>query len=447
MFEFWWRPLAFLSTFTALSLMLWATLGAVTALSFAGAALLGYTFLQLNNLAQLYRWLQNPKSTPLPSAAGAWDDVFYGLQRLMRREKSSQVELSAALDRFQHAAMALPDGIVMLKETDQIEWCNPMAGQHFGLDVEHDRGQFMKYLIRQTQFTAYLDGQNYSEPLVMRSPVNRNLTLSIQLIPFGNAQKLLMSRDVTQLERVDAVRRDFVANVSHELRTPLTVVGGFLETFADLEMIDTKLAKPYIHIMLDHTQRMQRLIEDLLTLSRLESAENVPREERVNVLRLMQGLEGDARSLSAGRHEITLAMNCEDWLLGSEDELRSAFGNLVSNAVRYTPPGGKITLRWDKKGTEGWFCVEDSGEGIEPQHIPRLTERFYRVDQSRSRETGGTGLGLAIVKHVLTRHQARLNIQSEIGKGSCFSAVFPASRLIKPESMQERPAATALEAT
>jgi len=301
-----------------------------------------------------------------------------------------------------------------------------------GLDCERDRGQFIRYLLRQAQFLDFLDAADYSRRLVCKSPVNRELILSLQLVPFGESQKLLVARDITDLERVDAMRRDFIANVSHELRTPLTVVGGFVETLADAPDLPAAESRHYFDLMLDHTRRMQHLLDDLLTLSRLESADHTLKDELVNVPELAQALKAEAESLSRGRHRVSLQCQSEACLKGSLQEIRSALGNLVSNAVRYTPEGGEITLAWRERSGEGVFSVIDTGEGIAAEHIPRLTERFYRVDRSRSRETGGTGLGLAIVKHVLTRHGARLEIQSVPGKGSTFSAVFPSQRLQFP---------------
>jgi two-component system phosphate regulon sensor histidine kinase PhoR len=250
------------------------------------------------------------------------------------------------------------------------------------------------------------------------------------LVPFGDRQKLLLSRDVTQLERVETMRRDFIANVSHELRTPLTVVGGFLEGFADAEQINMEQSRRHFQLMLDQTRRMQGLVDDLLTLSRLESNQEKISDETVDVKSLIETLHKEAISLSAGRHRIHLEIGMNAGLRGNERELRSAFGNLVSNAVRYTPEGGEISLRWSMQDGEGRFCVQDSGIGIEPQYISRLTERFYRVDRGRSRETGGTGLGLSIVKHILTRHQGHLEVESTPGKGSTFCACFPARRVI-----------------
>jgi two-component system phosphate regulon sensor histidine kinase PhoR len=381
---------------------------------------------------RLARWLENPDEVEPPDATGTWGDIFYRLQKLQRRQKASRGQLTSALEQFEHAAMAVPDGMVILNGNEQIEWCNPASRTYMGLDCERDRGQFVRYLMRQAHFLEFLDAADYSRPLVCKSPVNREMVLSLQLVPFGEGKKLLVARDITDLERVDAMRRDFIANVSHELRTPLTVVGGFVETLADAPDLSSADTRHYFDLMLDHTRRMQRLLDDLLTLSRLESAEHGFKDEDVNVPDMARALAAEAESLSRGRHRIHLDIASTAWLRGSLQEIRSALGNLVSNAVRYTPDGGEVTLAWRERDGEGVFSVTDTGEGIAAEHIPRLTERFYRVDRSRSRETGGTGLGLAIVKHVLTRHGARLDIQSIPGKGSTFSAVFPAQRVQHP---------------
>jgi two-component system phosphate regulon sensor histidine kinase PhoR len=286
--------------------------------------------------------------------------------------------------------------------------------------------------MRHPEFVAVLGAEPDGPPLRIKvTRDGRELALALQVVPYGEEQKLLLSRDVTRFEEVETIRRDFVANVSHELRTPITVVAGFLENLADMPKPLPELLERSVHLMRDQTLRMQRLVEDLLTLSRLESEQYPLKEARVDVCDLARKLGADARGLSHGRHRLQLDVDSRSWLNGSEDELRSAFGNLVSNAVRYTPEGGRITIGWSSRGTEAVFWVQDTGIGIEPEHIPRLTERFYRVDRSRSRATGGTGLGLAIVKHVLHRHQARLEIVSEPGKGSTFSVVFPHARVLE----------------
>ncbi len=425
---FWWRPLGVLASVMLVALILWAGSGWVAALGFLAGI---QAFVMLRRLWQEYRlsrWLENPDEVEPPHATGTWGDIFYRLQKLQRRQKASRSELTNALEQFEHAAQAVPDGMVILNGNEQIEWCNPASRKYLGLDCERDRGQFVRYLLRQAQFLDFLDAADYSRRLVCKSPINREVTLSMQLVPFGEGKKLLVARDITELERVDAMRRDFIANVSHELRTPLTVVGGFVETLADAPALPASEAHRYFDLMLDHTRRMQHLLDDLLTLSRLESPDHTVKDDAVNVPELARVLTSEAESLSRGRHRVSLQLESSAWLKGNLQEIRSALGNLVSNAVRYTPEGGEITLAWRERDGEGVFSVTDTGEGISAEHIPRLTERFYRIDRSRSRETGGTGLGLAIVKHVLTRHGARLEIQSIPGKGSTFSAVFPAHR-------------------
>jgi len=428
--NFWLRPLTTLAFFALFSLLLWAAAGALAALLIFSTALLVYLLFHLRNIQEFATWLGNPAPAEVPQGSGMWADLFSQLHQQQRRQSSSETTLSAALERFQRAAEAMPDGIVMLNEKDQIEWCNIVAEAQLGLHLERDRGQWLAYLLRQAQFSDYLAAHNYREPLVIKSLRNRDLTLSIQLVPFGDEQKLLLIRDITQIERVETMRRDFVANVSHELRTPLTVVGGFLETLVDAEQIDPAQMHRYMNLMLEQTTRMQRLVEDLLTLSRLESGEGAT-ESAVDVPRLLESLNREALSLSDGRHRVRLDIRTGEGLLGNEDDLRSAFGNLVSNAIRYTPAEGEITLRWEKLPDGAAFSVSDTGLGIDAQHIPRLTERFYRVDRGRSRETGGTGLGLAIVKHILTRHQAKLEIESTPGEGSTFRAAFPARRAVQ----------------
>jgi two-component system phosphate regulon sensor histidine kinase PhoR len=320
---------------------------------------------------------------------------------------------------------------VLLNNSDQIEWCNPPAEVQLGLNLEQDGGQPIGYLVRQTEFTNYLQAQDYAEPVKLHTLRNPDTTLEIQLIPFGEKQKLLLCRDITPLEKLETMRRDFIANVSHELRTPLTVVGGFLETMEDMNTGLPDSTRHYFKLMQEQTGRMRHLVEDLLTLSQLESSQNALQETEIDVPSLLHMVLTEGESLSNGRHTLSLDVDRHLFLTGATEELHSAFGNLVSNAVRYTPEGGRINLRWELRFDGAAFSVSDTGPGIEPEHISRLTERFYRVDRSRSRATGGTGLGLSIVKHILTRHQARLEIQSEVGTGSTFSVIFPIARVIR----------------
>lgn len=432
MTKLWGRPLAGVALVSVAALVLWPVLGGFKALIVYCALLLLLLGYHIVYLSQLYRWLPSGTSQTVPEGSGVWEEIFAGLARLMRRQTHIESRLAAALTRFQQAGAALPEGVVVLDEGDRIAWCNPRAEAYFGLDSQRDRGQQITYLIRQPQFVQYLEAGRFSEPLVLRlSRSEGELILSIQLVPYGDSDKLLLSRDITRWERLETTRRDFVANVSHELRTPLTVLNGFLETLADLPKPDPEMSKRSIMLMLEQTTRMHRLVEDLLTLARLESAHTPLREESVDVCELARLLYRDAQALSAGRHRITLRIESKVGLNGSGEELRSALGNLISNAVRYTPEGGEIEISWAQPNGLPVFSVRDTGIGIEPHHIPRLTERFYRVDRSRSRSTGGTGLGLAIVKHVLSRHQAHLEVESEPSRGSTFRAVFPHARAVE----------------
>lgn len=424
-----WWPLIFrLALLTGVAAVAWMIDGPVVALSLVAGILLLMVLHHARHLARLSKWLADPRPEALPSGSGIWEDVFAAFYHLLRRQRRSESRLTATLHDFQRAGMAMPDGLVILDGSNRIEWCNPKSEHHFGLDAKRDFGQLVTHLVRQPQFAEALGG-SYAEPLSLRAH-GGDLVLSVLIVPYEENRKLIISRDVTDRERVETMRRDFVANVSHELRTPLTVIGGFLETIADMETPNPELIRRSVPLMSDQAKRMQTLVEDLLTLSRLESEGNPAREEPVNVPDIARGLYHDALALSAGRHKVTLLLESSAWINGAEDELRSAFGNLVSNAIRYTPAGGEVRLSW-KPGTDGGavFSVRDTGIGIEAQHLPRLTERFYRVDRGRSRETGGTGLGLAIVKHVVNRHAARLEVSSEPGRGSCFTVAFSESRV------------------
>ena len=400
------------------------------ALAAAGlGALLAYHVAHLGRLA---RWLADPRPGEVPEGSGSWDDVLTALHRYERAAAGREKQLGDALAQLRRAAQAMPDGVVLLDAKHAIEWCNDQAAAMLELDPRADVGRPIVNLLREPLFIDYLasHADQHARPLRLRLPQGR--MLAVQLIPYGEAQTLLLARDITQAERVETMRRDFVANVSHELRTPLTVLVGFLETVRELKL-DPQRVRDYIGMMREQASRMHRIIEDLLALSVLESAPP-PAAERVRIAPLLERLSADAAALSGGRHTISVRGHPHVDLLGSESEIASAFGNLLSNAVRYTPTGGRVTLAWDDGPHGASFSVEDSGVGIAPEHIPRLTERFYRVDRSRSRETGGTGLGLAIVKHALARHQANLEIASSPGSGSRFTAHFPASRTIPLEA-------------
>ncbi len=402
----------------------WGLLAVIVCLLF----MLGW---HLIHLRQLMGWLEGPLNNALPRGRGVWEIAFAGLHRRVRIRLGQQQALSETLNSFMGAFQALPDGVIAFDRHRRIDWINERAETHFALSALVDRGQALTNLIRHPDFVSYLDSKNYEEPLIFRGGRVEDLTLMLQIIPYGKDQNLMVSRDISQIERMETMRRDFIANVSHELKTPLTVVAGFSEmlvddgaTYGDAE------AKHYLTLICEQTVRMQRLIEDLLTLSALESGSPASSEERVELEPMLRSIVSDAKALSAGRHEITLTIDAPSVLGGCANELRSAFSNLAGNAVRYTPPGGRIDLSWRVHEGGGEFVVADTGIGIPAQHLPRLTERFYRIDRSRSRETGGTGLGLAIVKHVLTRHHATLDIESEPDVGSRFIARFPPNCLL-----------------
>jgi two-component system, OmpR family, phosphate regulon sensor histidine kinase PhoR len=378
----------------------------------------------------LAAWLEEPRLDDIPNGLFIWSDVFARLYRTRRTTERNERRLQDNEERFRRTISALPEGIVLVDLSLQIDWCNPVAEQHLGVVLSADHGLRVTNLVRDPVFVSYMTAGQFETPLVFRPMARPNTTLEVRVVEVERTRLMVISRDITQREQVDAMRRDFIANVSHELRTPLTVVNGFMEVLLDAEHQDEATRRHHLKLMREQAQRMSRLVEDLLTLSQLESSETPIADEVVDVQALMTQVAAEANALSNGRHRIELRP-VRAFLRGNPEELRSAFGNLVSNAIRYTPEGGRITLAWqpDKDGG-GRFEVADTGIGVAPEHVSRLTERFYRVDKSRSRETGGTGLGLAIVKHVLLRHDAQLDVDSEPGQGSTFAAVFPASRIV-----------------
>lgn len=426
-----WKAALFICALSIVSLFLWLISSLVTALVVFVLGLLLYLVNHIRWIHQLNNWLKTPDIRQVPEGSGLWEDVYSSLLKYERSNMLKQTELNSALERFQIVANAIPDGLVILSAANTIEWCTSHAEYQLGLDLKTDKNLPIVNLLRSSHFIAYLYNEVYDEPFKLKDVKSTESTLEIWLIPLATKQKLLISRDVTQIEKVDAMRRDFIANVSHELRTPLTVVGGFIETLSDMEGAIPSNIRSYFGMMQDQTTRMRRLIEDLLTLSHIESNTQAPDNNPINMSMLMNMLLNDANALSQGKHKITAQTNPHFDLTGAVDELQSALGNLVSNAIRYTPEGGEINISWQLHHNQGVFSVSDNGIGIDQQHIHRLTERFYRVDRGRSRETGGTGLGLSIVKHILTRHQAKLEITSELGVGSTFSAVFPKARIIQ----------------
>ncbi len=381
-------------------------------------------------LQQLHRWLQDHNLSPGYSARRTWEQVFGRLHSLEKRYDENQMRLSEASQRFEQALALLPIGTVILDRSERILWCNPAAERHLHIDLTRDRQQSLPYLIRRPEFQDFLEHRPATENhTILRGRHGQDLTLMLQLVRYNDEERMLVTHDITQLERDEKVRQDFVANVSHELRTPLTVIGGYIETLQTSGPLPPTTLDKILDTVASQAQRMQHLVEELLSLSRLESQTGVAPLTPVALSSLLSQVPPTARQLSQERHTITVSMAEENFLQGIESELLSAFGNLVANAVRYTPTGGSIDISWSLQEGSGIFSVRDSGIGIDAEHIPRLTERFYRVDRARSRDTGGTGLGLAIVQRIAQHHEASLMIDSTPGKGSTFALHFPAHRI------------------
>lgn len=390
-------------------------------------ALFGYIFFMLKNLFKLHNWISDRKKE-LPDAHGYWGEIFNELYLLEKQKKKQQKLLSTALSRFKKAAEALPDGVVILSQNNEIEWVNPIATSVLGISYPKDTGQKINNLIRHPSFQHYLDRSNYSKSITLPSPSKTDKTLTIQVIPFGYKQKMIFCRDISHITKLEEMRTNFVSNVSHEMRSPLTVLTGYLEMFSDKKTIDEKSFKLGVDNMYQQAIRMQRLVTDLLALSKMETAP-VEHTKLVNVSPLLISLKENAERLGQDKHQnITLEADEKLNLRGNNDELHSLFSNLINNAVRYTPENGEIKICWEQVNDEAVFSVTDNGPGIATQHIPHLTERFYRADVDRSRESGGTGLGLAIVKYAVERHDGRMEIHSTLGEGSTFTCYFPNQR-------------------
>ena len=433
----------------------------------AGLLAGGMVWLALDSfyVSKVMRWLRSEQNNEMPSESdrpapripGVWGETADRVRRLLKDRDHQIAESHARLDEFLAAIQASPSGVVLLDAQGRIEWCNQMATQHFGFDVQRDMLQHITNLVREPGFNAYMSASDFSDDVVIPGSYStpaRPVKLSVHVYAYGRDRKLLLSRDITAVELAEAMRRDFVANVSHEIRTPLTVLSGFIETLQTLPLKEPERTR-YLALMAQQSVRMQTLVNDLLTLSRLEGSPLPGGNHWMTTSALLAQCEQDARGLSAvlaprgHRIEFDNGPACE--LSGVQSEVYSAMSNLVTNAIRYTPETGSVRVNWKLlQDGRGEFTVSDSGAGIAPEHLPRLTERFYRVDRSRSRETGGTGLGLAIVKHVAQRHAAELHIQSQLGRGSCFSIIFPATRVrrvLKTESLASSRALPAITAS
>ena len=429
-----WRICSFLLCLLAGAVAGWwlaRDLGAAFGLA-AGAV--AWFLVDLVRTSRMLAWLRRGAQGEPPVGRGVWGEAGERIRRLLRARDRQAQEASGRLQEFLSAIQASPNGVVLLDREGRIEWCNQTAADHLGIDPQRDLLQLVGNLVRDPGFAAYHAEGHWQRPVTIpgpRSSASRPVRLSLQLHPYGEGRKLLLSRDVTALEQAEAMRRDFVANVSHEIRTPLTVLAGFVETLRTLPLDGAERAR-YLELMAQQAHRMQTLVSDLLTLSRLEGSPLPGQGEWLPVPALLAQCEQEIRALGASlgkTHQLQFVLEGPDEIAGVGSEVQSALSNLASNAVRYTPDGGTITIasRWLDEGRSE-ISVRDTGPGIAAEHLPRLTERFYRVDRSRSRETGGTGLGLAIVKHVLQRHGAELRIDSAPGAGSTFTIVWPPAR-------------------
>tara|TARA_R110002124_G_scaffold66083_3_gene180397 strand:- start:1738 stop:3030 length:1293 start_codon:yes stop_codon:yes gene_type:complete len=383
----------------------------------------------LRQMSRFYEWLSTHPNEPPPEAKGVWGEIFDSIYHLQRRDGRMRARLQAVIDRIQSSTAALRDAVVMIDKEGHLEWWNHSAERLLGLRTPDDSGQHVNNLIRDPRFIEYFESGDFREPLEIHSPINLNTQLQYAVTRYGLGERMMVVRDVTRLHNLEQMRKDFVANVSHELRTPLTVVVGYVETLLDSEADMNPRWKRPLQQMQQQSSRMQSLLNDLLLLARLETSDHTSDDQYIDVKPMLESIRKDAQALSGEQgHQVTLEIEGNTRLHGVEGELRSAFSNLAFNAVKYTPEQGEIKLHWWSDDAGQHLSVTDNGVGVAPQHLNRLTERFYRVDSSRSTNTGGTGLGLAIVKHVLLRHQGRLEILSRLGEGSTFICHFPARR-------------------
>ncbi len=404
----------------------------------AWTLVLGGTLYIAWTLYQIYRleqWLQSSKRQAPPDAAGIWGEIFDRIFRLQRRQRQEKRRLQSFVIRIQEATAALKDAVIMLDGRGNLDWWNQSAHKLLGF-LPADQGQPIVNYIRNPQFIRYFEGGDYKQPLTIYNQLNEGRCLQYQVTVYGNSEYLIVVRDITHLHKLEQMRKDFVANVSHELRTPLTVIRGYLETFIDSDAVPATWQRA-LGQMEQQTDRMTLLIQDLLTLTKLETEDSQKNQEAIDISQLLQQIAADARALSGDKQQ-NINVRCQQPLtiLGNKQELQSAISNLVFNAVKYSPASATINLSSNIKNGHGYVSVEDNGIGIDPKHIPRLTERFYRIDSSRSQDTGGTGLGLAIVKHVLLRHNSQLLITSKLHKGSTFTCEFPPQRLLHEEQTQ-----------
>ncbi|TNF36885.1 MAG: phosphate regulon sensor histidine kinase PhoR [Gammaproteobacteria bacterium] len=425
-----WRLLLYVAGFWLLGLIIGFPYQGII----LGFVVFIYTFAR--RLYKFEKWIHQGLSEP-DDFGGVIDDIAFRIYRIRLRSRKRKKKLTNFLREWQNTSGVLPDAAVVLDRDGDIAWFNVTASSMLGLK-QSDQGKFIGNLMRNPRFIHYLQQGQYKEHLEIPSPLDPARILSIRITPYGTTrgQRLMLVSDVTHIQRLMTMRRDFIANVSHELRTPLTVIMGYLETLKDDQQCDVDSLKAYIQRIEAPAVRMKTLVEDLLLLSKLDTGMPAALDTSsvINVASMVKNIVTEVEQISQGKHQIEVDIDATLQLKGIEQEIYSAFVNLVSNAVRYTPEGTRIHIQWTELGDGAQFCVRDNGPGIMREHLPRLTERFYRVDVGRSRSTGGTGLGLAIVKQVLRRHDAELRVESEVGKGSEFCCIFPAARLIYQET-------------
>ncbi|HEV7166272.1 MAG TPA: phosphate regulon sensor histidine kinase PhoR [Gammaproteobacteria bacterium] len=389
-----------------------------------------YLFWHLINLYRLDNWLRRGRQFATPSSLGVWGEIFNHFYRLRRRDRERKRRIAYLLREFRNSTSAMPDAVVVVDALWEIIWFNDAASRLLGLRPGSDLGRRIGNLIRHPDFVGYLRHGDFEEPVNIPAPAAPGVHIALSIVPYGSDQRLLLARDVTRLHRLEEMRRDFVANASHELRSPLTVVSGYLDAMRADARLEGDWGAPLAEM--EHQMlRMSAIIKDLLELSRLETEAREAPFAPVDVPALLQRVQRESQALGYGPRDVSVQIGEPLWILGAESELYSAFSNLVFNAMRYTPDSGKVLIRWAANGEGATLSVSDTGVGIASEHLPRLTERFYRVDRSRNRDSGGTGLGLAIVKHVLQRHAAELDVESEPGKGSTFTCSFPVERVTR----------------
>jgi two-component system phosphate regulon sensor histidine kinase PhoR len=425
------RTFIFISLIFLLSIVVSKLFGFDVAVIFFIISLIIYLISHIFWLNELSKWLDKPRASEIPDGKGIWQDIFSKIYKNYRFDTKSKKDLTTAMEQFVQAADALLDGVVSLNDSNEIIWCNKRAQLMFGIHPKKDLNKPIHHIFRNSEFKKYLDGENYETPLQIDTENYIN-HIEVKIIPFGRYQKLLTARDISAMLKNELVRKEFVSNFTHELKTPLTVITGFIETLDQPKNSLSKDTKEIFTLMSDQANRMKDLINDLLLLSNIEASLNKNRSEKISVKRLFENIKVSTTKINKKKQKIKFEIDNELNIYGSKSEIQSAFTNLISNAVRYTPEKGNILITWHLINNLPIMEVTDSGVGIPKNKINRITERFYRVDEDRSRSSGGTGLGLSIVKNIMLQHQGQLEISSELNNGSTFKLIFPKDRIIKP---------------